>query len=123
MRCPDCQTTLRTVAPIRAQIPKETYAVHADETAYPTDEAAPKTPVSKRAGCVSVAGMLLALVGLGARGYRAASLSFFVPAGAAHRGLAVLKPHNRRAWPLIAGAVLLLIGIITLLFYPNGKAS
>ena len=69
--------------------------------------------------------MLLALVGLGSAGdIGLASLSFLVPAGALLiAGWAVLKPHNRRAWPLIAGAVLLLIGIITLLFYPSGKAS
>ena len=68
-----------------------------------------------------------AAVGMGEHGagdIGLASLSFLIPAGALLiAGWAVLKPHNRRAWPLIAGAVLLLIGIITLWFYPNGKAS
>ena len=125
MRCPDCQTSLRGVAPVRAQIPKETYAVHADETAYPTDEADQKTPVKKRAGCVSVAGMALALIGLwSASDIGLASLSFLIPAGILLiAGWAVLKPHNRRAWPLVAGAALLAAGVITLLLFPGGKAS
>ena len=125
LRCPDCQTSLRSVAPIRAQIPKETYAVHTDETAYPTDEASPKTPVKKRAGCVSVAGMALALIGFWcASDIGFPSLAFLVPGGILLiAGWAVLKPHNRRAWPLIAGAVLLAAGVVIVLLYPSGKAS
>ncbi|MEN6420222.1 MAG: zinc ribbon domain-containing protein [Clostridiaceae bacterium] len=124
-RCPDCGTSLRNVAPIRAQIPKETYAVHTDETAYPTDEASPKTPVKKRAGCVSVAGMALALIGFWcASDIGFPSLAFLVPGGVLLiAGWAVLKPHNRRAWPLIAGAALLAAGVVIVLLYPSGKAS
>lgn len=124
-RCPDCGTSLRNVAPIRADIPAEGYAVHTDETAYPTDEASPKTPVRKRAGCVSVAGMALALIGFWcASDIGFPSLAFLVPAGALLiAGWAVLRPHNRRAWPLIAGAALLAAGVVIVLLYPSGKAS
>lgn len=123
--CPDCGTSLRGVAPIRADIPPESYAVHAEETTYAADQTAAKPGKRKRAGCVSVAGMFLALIGLWSAGdIGLASLSFLVPAGALLiAGWAVLKPHNRSSWPLIAGAALLVIGLAMLLLYPNGKVS
>lgn len=125
MRCPDCQASLRNVKPIRAEIPKETYAVHAAETVYAADQTAAKAGKRKRAGAVSVIGMVFALLGFWSAGdIGLASLSFLVPGALLLlAGWCVMKPHNRRAWPLVVGAVLLLISAVILLLKPSGTVN
>ncbi|MEN6593658.1 MAG: hypothetical protein ABFC31_01745 [Clostridiaceae bacterium] len=124
-RCPDCGTSLRNVAPLRTDPPASSYTVLTREPACPPDETAPKAPVKKRAGAVSVAGMVLSLLGFWSAGdIGIAALTFLIPAGLLLlTGWAVVIPHNRRVWPLVAGMALFTLGIITMLFYPGGKTA
>ena len=122
-RCPDCGANLRSVAPIRAEIPPETYAVHAGEGVYATDEVEKVQAKQKKktSGC-GVASLAFSLIGYWcAQDIGIPGLSFLVPGLILFvLGLVLARVNNRRIWPLIAAGVLLALSAVMLALSPDG---
>ena len=120
-RCPDCGCNLRSVAPIRAEIPPETYAVHAGEGTYATDEVDRAREQQKASGC-GIAAFALAVLGyfcsseIGLPG-----LTFLVPSLALFAlGIFLTRVNNRRVWALVAAGAILAISAVMLAMHPDG---
>ena len=124
--CPDCGKDLGGVAPIRAEIPPETYAVHAGEGVYRSDEFDQQQAKQKKkeSGC-GVTAFVLSLIGYwSSKDIGLPGISFLVPALIFFAvGLALAKTNNRRTWSLIASGALLLLSALMLAIAPNGKGA
>ena len=122
-RCPDCGASLRSVPPLRRDVPYETYAVHADEgqTVVQSERQQNRTKSKKASGC-GIASLLLSLIGYwSASDIGLASLTFLIPGFLLFAlGAALVQVNNRRIWPLIATGVLLLLSAVMLALFPNG---
>ena len=123
VRCPDCDANLRTVSPIRAEIPPETYAVHAGEGSYVTQEVE-KTQAKqkKKESKCGVFALLLSLIGYWcASDIGLSGLTFLVPALILFVvGLVLARVNNRRTWSLIASGMLLALSAVMLAGFPKG---
>ena len=123
IRCPDCDTNLRSVSPVRAEIPPEQYAVHAGEGVYATDEVekVQSKQKKKESGC-GIAAFALSLIGYWcASDIGLAGLTFLVPALVLFAiGLVLARVNNRRTWSLIASGVLLAMSAVMLAGFPKG---
>ena len=123
VRCPDCDTNLRTVSPIRAEIPPETYAIHAGEGVYHSDEfEKQQAKQKKKESGLGITALVLSLIGYWcAQDIGLPGLSFLVPALIFFAiGLALAKTNNRRTWSLIAAGALLALSAIMLALAPDG---
>ena len=123
MRCPDCDASLRSVAPVRAEIPPEQYAVHAGEGVYPTDEVEKvQAKQKKKESILGVIAFLLSLIGYWcASDIGLAGLTFLVPALILFvLGFVSARVNNRRMWSFIASGVLLAISAVLLAGFPKG---
>lgn len=122
-QCPDCGTSLRDAAPIRAEIPPETYAVHAGEGVYHSDEFEKQQAKQKKKDSgLGITAFVLSLIGYWcSQDIGLPGLSFLVPALIFFAiGLALAKTNNRRTWSLIASGALLVLSAVMLAMAPNG---
>ena len=121
--CPDCGASMRDVLPLRAEIPSESYTVHAGEGTYHSDEfdRMQAKQKKKESGCGIVA-LALSLIGYWcSQDIGLPGLSFLVPALIFFAiGLALARTNNRRTWSLIAAGVLLAVSAILLVIAPDG---
>ncbi|MCE5188471.1 MAG: hypothetical protein LLF75_04740 [Eubacteriales bacterium] len=121
--CPDCGANLQNVAPVRAEVPREVYAVHAGEGAaiIQSEQEQNRAKARKTSGC-GVASLVLSLIGYwSASDIGLAGLTFLVPALILFAlGAALVKVNNRRIWSLIASGVLLLLSAVMLALFPAG---
>ncbi len=122
-RCPDCGRSMRDVAPQYAEIPLETYAIHAGEGVYHSDEFAQMQAKQKKkeSGC-GITALLLSLIGYWcSQDIGLPGLSFLVPALIFFSiGWMLARTNNRRTWSLIASSVILALSAVVLAIAPNG---
>lgn len=121
--CPDCGASMRDVPPLRAELPPESYAIHAGEGTYPSDEFEKmQANQKKKESGLGITALVLSLIGYWcSQDIGLAGLSFLVPALIFFAiGLALAKTNNRRTWSLIAAGALLVVSAIMLAMAPNG---
>ena len=122
-RCPDCGQDLRSVVPLRADIPLESYSVHSGEGVYTADEfdKAQQKQKKKESGC-GITALVLSLIGYWcSQDIGLAGLAFLVPALIFFiLGMVLAQLNNRRRWSLIASGVLLALSAIMLAIAPAG---
>lgn len=121
--CPDCGASLRDAAPIRAEISPETYAIHAGEGVYHSDEfEKQQAKQKKKESGLGITALVLSLIGYWcSQDIGLPGLSFLVPALIFFAiGLALAKTNNRRTWSLIAAGALIALSAIMLALAPDG---